>query len=127
MIIKNVKVSNVEPFINGLLIDLLKNNINHLHINYGNYHEIHMGDYIYRIVDDNIIFKNCEIIYIDKDIYSDIVDEFISDSSKKDKKPTYNFEFNKERPGFKRYTKNDIRKGNQNSKPVLMVKKKFPR
>lgn len=71
MIVKNILVSGSDIFINDLKCDLVKNNINHLIIKYGNYYEIHMDGIIYRLFDNSIVIDNSEIY----DLYSNILNK----------------------------------------------------
>lgn len=72
MIVKNILVSGLDIFINDLKCDLVKNNINHLIIKYGNYYEIHMDGIIYRLFDNSIAIDNSEIY----DLFSNILNKY---------------------------------------------------
>lgn len=77
MKVKNVLVSNIEDFIDGLKKDLIKNNINYLMVNYNGYYELHMDSIIFRIFQSSLQETN----YID-DIYSYIAGKIIENKIK---------------------------------------------
>ena len=119
MIVKNVYIENIDYFLEDIIRRLITNNISYVLIKEELYIELHFDKYIYKFYsnmyfDFNAAFVNKDSIY--KDMFN-IIEINISNEQTKyaDSLITYK-KVPKERPGFKRYTKKDIKRDKYNYK-----------
>lgn len=105
----NYLINDSEIYINILLKELANNNINYLIIDYNLYYEIHFEDKIYRLFDIN---RNSVTQKEKRTFFDSILDNNI---------PNNKVGIKKERPGYKRLTKKDIKNSNRknNYKKVI--------
>lgn len=129
MKVKNILVDNIEIFINDLQNELINNNITHLIIEYGNNYEVHMENTIYRLIDmksykiidikdimDNIDIYDINAIY--PELLTKDINHYLDDGA------VISFAAGKkERPGFKKYTKQMIKQDSKQFKTNKYMKR----
>lgn len=105
MTIKRFMCDNIDELLDTLLRTLIDKNISYVVINNGLFVEIHFDEYIYQLYDFRIIRK-----LISK---NDLID-FIKTVGLNELEPCdiYDIYNKKEKTGYKRYTKKDIKRGN---------------
>lgn len=117
---------NTYTFINEFINEIIKNNISYVLLKGENYLELHFLDNIYRFY---FVDKIQKTFYdINGDLFNDLFESITANNVDKiftdDKK--INISYNrKERPGFKKYTKKDIRRDSKGNKTNSKVKKKL--
>lgn len=102
MIIKRFMCDNIDELLEVVLRTLIDKNINYVVINNGLFVEIHFDKYIYQIYDFRIIRE----LISKSDLIGFIETEGLNELGFCDE---YN---KKEKTGYKRYTKKDIKRGN---------------
>lgn len=99
MIIRYIICDNIEELLNIVLRPLIRKNINYIVIKDELFVELHFDKYIYRIIPFE--FKN------------EILQSFSMFNVSNEKELDFLKEYNyKEKSGYKRYTKKDIKRGN---------------
>lgn len=102
MIIKRFMCDNIDELIEVVLRTLIDKNINYVVINNGLFVEIHFDKYIYQIYDFRIIreliSKSNLIGFLETEGFNEL--SFYEETTKKEK------------TGYKRYTKKDIKRSN---------------
>lgn len=124
MKIKNYYIGNNVNIIDQFIKELIKNNISYALITDKDYVEIHFLENIYRfyskiIVSSKVIVDPFSSLYDElafNNIYKNFYDSEIID-----------LKYKKERPGFKKYTKKDIRRDSKSNKTNSRVKKRLSR
>lgn len=128
MKIKKYYIGNNVNIIDQFIKELIKNNISYVLITDKEYVEIHFLENIYRfysnpeinITNISITFENIDPLSIlFKELAFNNLTKKFCDSEKVD------FKYKKERPGFKKYTKKDIRRDSKSNKINPKVKKKL--
>lgn len=100
-----------------LIKELINNNISYVLITNENYVEIHFLDNIYRLYCfENIIFENI-------DPFSELFKKLSCNNT--NKRFTDSVKIPIERPGFKRYTKKEVRKDNKNNIANIVTKRRY--
>lgn len=110
MEVKNIYIDNPGLLVETLIRECINENTSYVVITNDDNIEIHFKNYIYRV------HKISKII--DPSAFLNFSDSFSEDSE-------ISHSFKKQRPSFKRYTKNDIKKDNKNNKMTKSIKRNF--
>jgi len=107
MEIVKLACDNIDELLDEILKSLCKQNKKYVVLNYDYYIELHMDNYIYRIINFETL-KQLNLIADTFHIYDPSIPNNIKDQ---DIKININYK-EKEQSGYKKYTKKDIKKGN---------------
>ncbi len=133
MNIKNYYINDVDTFLESLIKEIIKNNVSYALLKYEDFIELHYLNSICRFY----LANNLEMAPNELN-FEPFNDFYIALTAEKNKKrvATHNYvdeeivagkvvrcNYSNERPGYKRYTKKNIRLDNKNSKTHTKIKR----